>query len=171
MKARSLRRHLLATAAVLTTSAAAGAASAGTTVTDATVEKQVAFSQPSCVEAEQVVLTGTIRHRFRITFDENGGVHIDDYYSAHGSGSGFNVLTDPGLLVPVASYVASDEQLQSTYIREPMFVNTVVFNTRVVRKGEGVREDDLTLRTRMHITINSNGIPVLRDDPPSLECN
>jgi hypothetical protein len=169
MKTRLLCWQVLA-AAVLATSAAAGAASAGTTVTETTVEKQFTFSQPSCIEAEQVVLTGTIRHRFRMTVDENGGLHLDDYYSAHGSGSGFNVVTDPGLLTPVSSYVASDEQIQSTYIREPMFVNSVVFNTRVVRKGESVREDDLTLRTRVHITINANRIPVVRADD-SLECN
>jgi hypothetical protein len=149
---------------------AAAPAVAGETVTEKTVERQVAFTEPSCVESETVVLTGTVRQRFKITVDSSGGIHVDDYYSAHGSGSGFDVLTDPGLLTPVAKYTASEEQLQSTNIPFGTFETNVVFNTRVIRQGETVAADDLYLVTRTHITINANGVPVVDRVEERLEC-
>jgi hypothetical protein len=170
MRSRSIFGVVVATAAALATSAAAGTASAGTTLADATVERQVAFSEPSCVENERVFLTGTIRQRFHLTADGSGGLHLDLYYSAHGQGSGFDILTDPLFLTPVASYTASDEQIQSFQLPEPTFTANTVFNTRVIRQAERVADDDLYMVTRMHMTWNGNGIPTVDRFEERLEC-
>ncbi len=155
---------------LLATIGFAGTAGAATTFTEVVVEKPFSFSQPSCVN-ETLVLTGFLRDRFRITVDDSGGVHINDYYSVHGRGSGFNVVTDPGLLTPVSSYTASDEQLQSTNFPDPTFEYNAVFYTRVIRLGESVSADDLYLRTQTHFTVNANGvITVDRFEGPTLEC-
>lgn len=97
--------------------------------TDVVVVKDFMFSEPSCVTGELVVLTGTLRHHFKITTDSSGGVHVNDYYAVNGRGYG-----EP----THASYVASDEQLQSTNFPGPTFVYQVVFNTKVIRMGETV---------------------------------
>ncbi len=156
-------------AALFALGAMPGTASAGTTASEATIEKQVAFTQPSCVENEQVVLTGTIRHRFKLTVDDSGGMHLTHYYSAHGRGSGYDVA-DPLFLSPVASYTASDEQIQSTQFPEPTFAYNVVFNTRVIRQGERVAYDDLYMVTRAHLTMNANGVFTVERLEERLEC-
>jgi hypothetical protein len=116
-------------------------------------------------------LTGTIRHHFKMTVDSSLGVHIDDYYSAHGSGSGFDVLTDPGLLMPVASYTASDEQLQSTNIPVNNFEYNAVFNTRVIRQAETVANDDLYMVSRAHMTWHADSpVPVVDRMDERMEC-
>jgi hypothetical protein len=173
MRGTSLRRRMATSAgslAVVLAASAPAPALAGETLTDTTVEKQVAIAQASCVPAETLVLTGTIRHRFKITIDSSGGLHIDDYYSAHGSGSGFNAVTDPGLLMPVAKYTVSDEQLQSTQFPDPTFAYNAVFNTRVIRQGESVATDDLYMVSRVHVTTNANGVPVVDRFDESWEC-
>jgi hypothetical protein len=133
-------------------------------IREVSVERNIAFTQPSCVAAEQVVLTGTVRHRFQVNFDGSGGVHIHDYYSAHGRGTGYVAL-----LQPVASYVASDEQLQSTNLTSGSS-STVVFNTRVVRLGESVTADDLILKSRVHFTMNANGVVTADFADETAEC-
>lgn len=166
-----LRLPMLLMVPLLATIGLAGTAGAGTTVSEVTVDKPVAFSEPSCVPSEAVVLTGTIRLRFRITEDDSGGLHLDDFYTAQGRGSGFNVVTDPGLLTPVASYTASDQQLQSTNITAgSTFENNAVFYTRVIRLGESAPMDDLYLRTQAHFTVNANGLITVDRFEEGLEC-
>ena len=171
MRPRSIFGVMVATAAALAASAAAGTASAGTTLADATVERQVAFTQPGCVPAETVVLTGTVRNRFRLTETPSGGFHVDTFYAANGRGSGFNVLTDPGLLTPVASYTASDEQIQSMqFPSSGTTVVSVVFNTRVIRQGETVSADDHHLVTRVQFTVSANGVITVDRLEDRMEC-
>jgi hypothetical protein len=168
MRGTSLRRRMatsVASLAVVFAASAPAPALAGETVTDTTVEKQVTIVQAGCVPAETLVLTGTIRHRFKITIDSSGGIHIDDYYSAHGSGSGISAP-----LMPVAKYTVSDEQLQSTQIPGPTFAYNAVFNTRVIRQGESVGMDDLYLVSRVHMTFNAGGVPVVDRMDESIEC-
>ena len=162
-------------AVVLTLATAATAATpaeAGTTVSEATVEQVFPFAgENPCLPTEQVVLSARIKDTFKITVDNSGGIHIDDYYSVHGSGSGFDVLTDPGLLTPVADYVLSDDQLQSTNFAGPTFDYNSVFYTRVIRLGETAPADDAYLRSQIHMTMNANGVFTASfERPPTLEC-
>lgn len=161
------------TAALGAWAGSASSALAGTTVSEVTVLKPFEIIAPSCVPNEQVVATGTVRHRIKTTVDESGGVHIQDEYTAHGSGSGYDAA-DVLLLDPVASYSISDQQLQHTNIPTPTFEYTAVFYTRVIRHGETAvvaGGDDLFLRSQVKMTRNANGVftaEFLRG--PTLEC-
>ena len=140
-----------------------------TTYTEATVEKPFAFSEPSCVPAEQVVLNGTMRHRFKITVDSNGGIHIEDTFTLHGQGSGYDVDPLTALLAPVSSYTASDQQIHETNFNGA-FENTSVFRTIVNRLKDTVANDDLRLASEVHTTVNANYVFTAEFQRERLEC-
>jgi hypothetical protein len=160
-------------ASVMAAVACAGTAAAGTTVTDVTVVKPAEMAVPNpCIPSELVLLTGTIRHRFKITVDDSGGTHIQDHYTAQGSGSGYDA-SDVLFLDPVAGYSFSDEQLQHTNFPNPTFEYTAVFYTKVIRRGEtsALTGDDAFLRHHIKLTRNANGAVTAEFiRGPTLEC-
>jgi hypothetical protein len=170
MKSTNPLRYVLVLVPVLAALAAPAATSADTIFKDVSVQQNVALIEPSCVPDEFLALTGTVRHRFVIRMDSSGGSHLDDYYSAHGSGSGFSV-EDVLMQTPISSYVASEDALQTTNVSGPGFEYDAVFYTRVIRQGETVPADDLYLRSHTHFTLNANGVPSASFvEPPTLVC-
>jgi hypothetical protein len=168
--ARRRRLSLLPLLALAAWAGSTGSASAGSTVSEVTVLKPFEFVAPSCVPNEQVVATGTVRHRIKTTVDESGGVHVQDEYTAHGSGSGYDAA-DVLLLDPVASYSISDQQLQHTNFPAPTFEYTAAFYTRVIRHAETAAEDDLFLRSQVKMTMNAKGAVTAEFvRGPTLEC-
>src|SRR5436190_1240919 len=108
-------RCVLVFVPVLAALAAPATTAADTISKDVSVERSFAFSEPSCVPDEFLALTGTVRDRFVLRMDNSGGLHLDDYHSVHGSGSGFGV-EDFLMQSPISSYVASDDALTTTNI-------------------------------------------------------
>lgn len=174
MRKPALRLRLLFVTAVVAVSAslgAGGAAASSTTLNEVNVVRDFAYSQPACVASETVLLTGTVRHRFRITVTPSGGLHFDHLYAVNGRGHGYDVVTDPGLLTPVASYTASEEQIQSMQMPSSgSSTYNFVQNTRTIRQGRGFPNDNLHLVVRAHVTVNANGVVTVDRAEERLEC-
>jgi hypothetical protein len=147
----------------------AGSAAPAFAVSETEVLRPVTFFEPSCVSTETVKVDGQIRIGFSATVDSRGGLHIQQRYIAQGRGNGF--LDFPLFLTPVSTYQVSDEQLQSINIQGPPPASTTsVFNTNVVRLGESIRVDDLVMRSRVHVTMNANGVITAEFDRLTIEC-
>ncbi len=147
----------------------------GVVLADTQASHDEDMSEPTCVAAEEFVGTGHFVHRFQIVSDGTGGMHLQDHYTASGSGSGqvADELSPTGF-TQVSSYQFSDDQIASTNLpgfplAQP-FETNVVFYTKVIRKAETVANDDLFLREQAQVTIDANGQITAAFDRPSSEC-